>query len=184
MLARRVYRLLLLAYPADFRAAVGSDMEDTFLDRYRAVRSNSGLLRAVWFWCRTLWDTAASAIPEHKEQRRMKSRERRLMRRTHSTRGLAVIGNFWQDLGYSVRKLRKSPGFAAIAITIMGLGIGANTAIFSIVSAVLFRPLPYENPSNIVRVFTSDSDGRTPGAVSYLDFVDYRARTDLFSGLK
>ncbi|UCG86075.1 MAG: ABC transporter permease, partial [Gemmatimonadota bacterium] len=49
-------------------------------------------------------------------------------------------------------------------------------------NAVLFRPLPYENPSELVRVFTSDSDGRTPGAVSYPDFVDYRDNTDVFSG--
>ncbi len=92
------------------------------------------------------------------------------------------MGDFWQDLRYSVRKLAKSPGFTAIAIAIMGLGIGANSAIFSVVNAVLFRPQPYENPAEIVRIFTSDSDGRTPGAVSYPDLLDYRERSDLFAG--
>ncbi len=89
---------------------------------------------------------------------------------------------FLQDLRYAFRRLRQSPGFTAVAVTIMGLGIGANTAIFSIVNAVLLRQQPFENPSEIVRVFTTESDGSTPAAVSYLDFYDYRDRTDLFAG--
>ncbi len=180
MLARRLYRLVLLAYPAEMRAAMGGDMEDTFVDRYRAVRNDGGWLRVALFWFRTLWDTATTALPEHGAW--LRQRQRRMTNGPRRSRGFPVIANFWQDLRYAVRTLRKSPGFAVIAITIMGLGIGANTAIFSIVNAVLFRPLPYENPSELVRVFTSDSDGRTPGAVSYPDFVDYRARSDLFSG--
>lgn len=86
------------------------------------------------------------------------------------------------DLRYAFRRLRQSPGFTAIAITIMGLGIGANTAIFSIVNAVLFRPQPFANADEIVRVFTSDDDGRTPGAVSYPDYLDYKDLDDIFAG--
>lgn len=181
MLAGRIYRLLLLAYPADFRAAVGGDMEDTFRDRYRATRSR-GLLPAVLFWCRVLWDVAKTATAEHRDQGKLRARERTMVQRANRKRGFEAMGDFWQDLRYSVRKLAKSPGFTAIAVAIMGLGIGANSAIFSIVNAVLFRPQPYENPSEVVRIFTSDSDGRTPGAVSYPDLLDYRERSDLFSG--
>jgi macrolide transport system ATP-binding/permease protein len=182
MFARRLYRLILHAYPADMRAAVGSDMEDTFVDRYRAVCDKGGWLRVALFWFRTLWDTVITAVPERSERIRLRDRERVATKQTRKLRGFQLVANLWQDVRYALRTLRKSPGFAVIAITIMALGIGANTAIFSIVNAVLFRQLPYENPSELVRIFTSDSDGRTPGAVSYPDFVDYRARSDLFSG--
>jgi len=180
MLAHRVYRLLLHAYPADFREAMGGDMADTFLDRYRSVRRSAwpGL---VTFWWRTLWDVAVNALLEHRERHRTEARGRTVSHLERS-RGVMALSNFGQDLRYSVRRLRKSPGFTTLAVTIMGLGIGANTAIFSIVNAVLFRPLPFENPSEIVRIFTTDSDGRTPSAVSYPDFVDYRDQADLFSG--
>jgi macrolide transport system ATP-binding/permease protein len=182
VIVRQVFRLLVRAYPPAFRAALGGDMEDTLLDRYRAAWLRGTWISVVSFWWRALWDVAVTAISERAERRRLRARERRTVRLSQSTEGFRSMGNVGQELRYSLRRLRKSPGFTAIAVTIMGLGIGANTAIFSIVDAVLFRPLPYENPEEIVRIFTSDSDGITPAAVSYPDFVDYRDRTDLFSG--
>ncbi len=80
------------------------------------------------------------------------------------------------DLRYAFRTLRKSPGFTLIAMLSLGLGIGANTAMFSFVDAILFRPLPVKNSGSIVALHTT-APGRALGNVSYPDFLDLRDQT-------
>lgn len=89
---------------------------------------------------------------------------------------------FWQDIRYGVRMLAKSPGFTLVAVVTLALGIGANTAIFSLVNAILLRPLPVKEPGQLVSVFPmiKNIDAR---AFSYPAYVDFRDRNDVFSGL-
>ncbi|HXG68899.1 MAG TPA: ABC transporter permease [Blastocatellia bacterium] len=88
----------------------------------------------------------------------------------------------WQDLRYGLRMLRTSPGFTLIAVFSLALGIGANTSIFSIVNAVLLRPLPVAEPEQLVFVFNG-SRSSPYSTSSYPDYVDYRDRNEVFSDL-
>lgn len=81
----------------------------------------------------------------------------------------------WRDLGYSIRVLRRSPGFAAGAILTIGIGIGAATALFSVVRAVLLNPLPFPAPEQLI-VLGQPREDATPGNVGYATYVDWRER--------
>ena len=87
-----------------------------------------------------------------------------------------------QDLRYAMRQLAKSPGFAIIAILTITLGIGANTAIFSVVNGVLLNPLPYPQPDRIVVLFHEKQAFRT-GSISYPNFDDWRRENQSFSSM-
>ena len=83
----------------------------------------------------------------------------------------------WQDIRYGVRMLRKDAGFTAIALLTLALGIGANTAIFSILEAVLLKPLPFPEPHRLMAIWGTDSkNGEARRAISYPDFTDYHDR--------
>jgi predicted permease len=86
-----------------------------------------------------------------------------------------------QDTRYTLRWLRKSPGFALVAILSLGVGIGFNTAIFAVVDALLLRPLPVREPSRLVDIYTSGADGDTFSSNSLPDILDYQQNKDVFA---
>src|ERR1051325_9390910 len=88
---------------------------------------------------------------------------------------------FWQDLRYGARMLSKNPAISLIALFSLALGIGANTAIFSVVNAVLLRPLPYKNPDRIAMVWMNNPKlGVDQDWHSYPNYTDYKEQNQVF----
>ncbi len=92
------------------------------------------------------------------------------------------MNTFWQDLRYAVRMMGKNLSVTAIVVVVLALGIGANAAIFSVVNAVLLRPLPYADPDKLVRL-SEDSPNVPQMSISYPNFLDWREQNKVFSGI-
>ncbi|HEV8238321.1 MAG TPA: ABC transporter permease [Thermoanaerobaculia bacterium] len=150
----RLYRALLHLYPAFYRAEYGDELVRTFAVRSR--RAGGGAGRAA-LWLRELVDLPRSAFLVHGDVLR-------------------------QDLAFALRALRRSPGFAATAILVAALGIGANTAVFSLTDQVLLRPLPYPSPERLVQLWETEEDGCC-NEVSPPNYRDWKERSHSFSAL-
>lgn len=98
-------------------------------------------------------------------------------------RGFPMLEDLRQDLHYGVRTLRKQPGFTLVAVLTLALGVGACTAIFSVVNAVLLRPLPYPEPERLVTPVGEKNDPRARANVSYPDFQDWRDQTQALEAI-
>src|SRR6188508_2903618 len=100
------------------------------------------------------------------------------------TRRMLIL---WQDVLYALRMLRASRSFAVVAVLTLALGIGANTAIFTLINAVFLNRLPVVDPDRLVTIYTADARNAIAGAnllpVSYPNYKDYRDRASGFDGL-
>ncbi|MFL6208617.1 MAG: ADOP family duplicated permease [Pyrinomonadaceae bacterium] len=95
-----------------------------------------------------------------------------------------VFGDIWQDLRYGLRMLVKTPGFTAVAVIALALGIGANSAIFSVVNTVLLRPLPYKDPERLMMVFEDNSrHGYPRDTPAPANYIDWRDQNQVFTGM-
>jgi putative ABC transport system permease protein len=98
-------------------------------------------------------------------------------------RGVTWMDDVRRDVRFALRSLRRSPGFTVVAILCLALGIGANAAIFSVLDAVLLRPLPYAEPDRLIRVYEMRGDEGKTGSVSVPNYLDWRAQNSGFQGL-
>jgi len=95
-----------------------------------------------------------------------------------------MLRSVWQDLAYGIRLLALNPGFTLVAVLVLALGIGASTAIFTVINTVLLRPLPYPDPERLVMVWENDRlRGTRQEQASAPDFLDFRAQATVFEGL-
>jgi putative ABC transport system permease protein len=139
--ADRFLKRLLRLFPADFRGDFGEDMAATFSDQRRDVLARGDAMGALRLWWDTIRGILTTAPREHLDLLRA-------------------------DVRYALRNLRRNPGFTIVAVLALAVGIGANTAVFTIVDGVLLRAFPYQNPGELVTIFE-----RIPGApVDHFDF--------------
>src|SRR6266513_74649 len=99
---------------------------------------------------------------------------------TRETWGWGSLDRLMQDLRFGVRLITKSPGFTAVAVLTLALGIGANTALFSVVNRVLLNPLPYPEPEQLVTLHESKPNFEA-GSISFPNFLDWRKQNTTFS---
>jgi len=158
-ISERLYRALLRLLPFDFRDEFGSEMEEVFREQQAAAKQERGIMNLLRLW----WDTLAGIV--------------RLAPREH----LSILR---QDAGYALRLMRKEPVYTIAAVGILGLGIGVNTAVFSVVNSVLLRPLPYADGDRIVTLRQQAARaGVADMKFSVQEINDYRQRNRTLEGL-
>ena len=154
----RRFRMLLRLLPAEFRGDYGPEMEQVFKEQ-RADAERHGDKMGIW---RLWWETAKGIF---------------------TTAPREHLSMLRQDSGFALRIMRKNLGFTIAAIVVLGLGIGANTAIFSVVNAVLLKPLPYEHGDRLLMLSQRAASGGGVGRSSVPELNDYRRQNRSLDGI-
>jgi putative ABC transport system permease protein len=158
---RAAFRRLLLLYPAWFRKQHGEEM--TLLFTTRLERTVGGWGRAALWW-RTAKDAVENALALHRDD---------------AQGGGLFMDTLLQDTRYAVRRLLRSPVFTLGAVTLLAVGIGANTTVFTLVDALILRPPPWTDPDRVVHIY-QDSDDGEPSSNSFPATRDMATYDDVF----
>ncbi len=184
--SRLAYRTIARLLPESFRRAVGSELEDAAMACLERERARLGIAGALSAWLRIVIDTIASAVALRREARPAFIASSLDPDRLVATQGFTegLMDNFRKDVRYAIRALRRQPAFTLIVVITLALGIGANTAVFSVLDAVVLRPLPYPHASEL-ELITSQfpSIGFDQFWVSMPEFVDYRDHNHSFASV-
>ncbi len=185
-----IYRLLLIAYPRRFRRKFGASMVADFEDACHAT-GGAGSGGRVGLWRIALKDLLVSVPKERWAARQRRSDSGSIAPSPSGSgepsppEGGPRSGRFDEllsDVKFGARTLRRRPGFALIAILTLGLGIGATTAIFSVIDAVILQPLSYPEPERLVRWWETTPSGGD-FSTSQPNFLDYRAMNTTFEDM-
>jgi len=180
-----IYQKLLRVCAARLRREAAGELEQMFRDAHDDARASKGSWGLAGLWIRTLVDLLVTAIEERVGESDNQPKNTHPIAPSMPQEN-ETMGTLLQDLRYAFRTLTKSPGFVAVAIISLALGIGANTTIFTIINAVFLNPLPVEEPSRLVNLYTSDegiAGEFIANPVSYPNYRDFRDQNDAFSGL-
>lgn len=164
---------LLRVFPADFRHRYGDEITHHFFARTQEMRERRGWIGVLSFWLRGVLDLLRTAAAERKEVGNM------LKRTAQSGGGTPDLG---LDIRFAFRTLRRSPGFALVALLTLALGIGATTAMFSVLNAAMGRALPFPEPERLVMGRATFSGNVNPW-VSFPDYMDYRDQAESLESL-
>lgn len=159
MTAPRLFRLLLWCYPRAFREEFGEEMGATFA---RVLADQPGARARARLWVFTVAESVIGGATE-----RTTGRETPHAGQHRYPHSATAMDTLLQDIRYSLRSLRRRPGLVAAIVVTLALGVGANTAIFSIVDAVLLRPLPVANPDRVVAAYHRLNDRSPHAAFTY-----------------
>ncbi len=173
----RFYRALLCLYPKAFRRRYGADMIAFYRERASGLVNSRQMRTAMW--ARLLPDLLASAFAERIAALAGRADVRSSLESRSALPPEEPMSIFQQDLRFALRGMAHRPGFTAVVLATLALGIGANAAIFSVVDAVLLRPLPFEDVDRIVSL-----GHKAPySSVSEPEFVDYQRGVAAFEKL-
>ena len=181
-----LYRRMLWFLTRDFRRENGDEMERLFVEALEEAQRRS-VGATVGVWLSGTWDIATTAVLSRISPRRHEAGRPnaptdfgRLGRSPH-TKDTLVLESLVADVWHTLRSLRKSPGFSAIALLTLGLGVGATTLVFTVVHSVLLKPLPYEQPDRLVNVWNDlHEEQQFLPAIHPADFRDYQEMSETF----